>query len=348
MNVTSPEIFNLSSATTYNVDFANMTKTLIISGSNTSVNVVGTSGSANEYTMIDIIYLGSITGGGTLQIFGINIPSQLLAVNFKATALYYSSSWTLISIGSIGTAFVNNANIVGGAAISFDKLATVTANRAIESTAGGELTASSTTTADLAKLSAISVSAADLNRVGGTTALTADLDILTGADAAGLTPTELQRLIGVTSNIQTQLNAKANTADFSGILEIKQFSVTIPSAQVLTLNSAPVTLVPAQGAGLKIKPLAIWGQMTYNTTPYDTNGILQIFAGGTADIATANANAFLFGTTSREVNISGLNASLVTETQYIGNAPLTVTVDSSDPLNGDSDITISGLYIVTT
>lgn len=346
MNVTNPEIFNLSSVTTYDVDFANLTKTLIISGSNTSVNVVGTTGVANEYTLIDIVYLGSITGGGSLQIFGISIPSQLLTVNFKATALYYSGSWTLISLGSIGTAFVNNSNIVGGANISLDKLATVTANRAIQSTAGGQFEASPTTTTDLAKLSAITVSAADLNRVGGTTALTADLDILTGADAAGLTPTEIQYLIGVTSNLQTQLNAKANTADFSGILEIKSFSVTIPSAQVLTMNASPITLVPAQGAGLKIKPIAIWGQMTFAGTPYATNGNLVITSGG--EVARVTANNFLFGTITREVNILNNTAVGVTFQQYIANAPLAATVETGDPTGGDSDIIISGIYIVTT
>lgn len=347
MNVTNPEIFNLSSVTTYDVDFANLTKTLIISGSNTSVNVVGTTGVANEYTLIDIVYLGSITGGGSLQIFGISIPSQLLTVNFKATALYYSGSWTLISLGSIGTAFVNNSNIVGGANISLDKLATVTANRAIQSTAGGQFEASPTTTTDLAKLSAITVSAADLNRVGGTTALTADLDILTGADAAGLTPTELQRLIGVTSNIQTQLNAKANTADFSGIISIASVDLTIPSSEILTSNSTPITLVPAQGANTIIVPIKVTGQLIYGTTPYATNGEFDVYCGGSIPCFAFGDDAnFLFGTVSRVANATERINANATDTIYVANSPLTIQTSDGNPTAGDSDVRIFCLYYI--
>jgi hypothetical protein len=207
MNVTNPEIFNLSAVTTYNVDFTNMTKTLIISGANTSVNVVGTTGTANEYTLIDVIYLGSITGAGTLQIFGASIPSQLLGVKFKATAMYYSGAWTIISLGSVDTAFVSNANVITNAAIELTKLANLTAERIPQINSAGKIEASSTNISFLALLGAITVSASQINNVGATTSTTADLNVIAGSAAAGITPTIISFLAGATSNIQSQINA---------------------------------------------------------------------------------------------------------------------------------------------
>jgi hypothetical protein len=326
-----------------------MTKTLIISGANTSVNVVGTSGTAQEYTLIDVIYLGSITGDGTLQIFGINIPSQLLTVSFKATALYYSGAWTLISIGSVGTAFVNNANVVSGANIAVNKLAALAADEIPQINSSGFLEASGVASSFLALLGALNQSAANYNKAGAFSGATADLDLLAGAALAGLTQTELFYLIGVTSPIQSQLNAKANTADFSGILEIRSFNVLIPSAQVLDIFSNPVTIVPAQGANTIIVPISGQGQMIYGTTPYATDGEIDFYCGGSRPVMGFPADdGFLFGTVSRVVNAILALTSNPTDTQYVANQPLTLKTVGSNPTAGDSDIRVFGTYIVIT
>jgi hypothetical protein len=348
MIVANPEIIDLSLVTTYDVSFEGLTTTVFIKGTNASVNVIGTTGTPLEYAQVTFLY-GANATGGSVQIFGVAMPTQLLNTPHVIQCNYFESNWYVSFNANIGSAgLITNNNIASNAAIALDKLAALTASRAIATTVGGQLTASPTTTTDLAKLSAISVSASQINNVGATTAVTADLNILAGSALAGLTPTELSYLIGVTSSLQSQLNAKANTADFSGLIELKSFEVTIPSAQVLTLNTAPITLVPAQGANKIIVPVSIAGQMVYGTTPYATNGNLQILNGGTDEIALVNASGFLFGTTSRTVNISMLNATLATDTQYVGNAALTVTVNGGNPTAGDSDITIRCLYYVIT
>lgn len=56
---------------------------------------------------------------------------------------------------------------------------------------------------------AVTSTAAELNILDGVTAVFGDLNILSGAAAAGVTSTEFQYLNGVTSAIQTQLDAKA-------------------------------------------------------------------------------------------------------------------------------------------
>lgn len=299
--------------------------------------------------LLTIYYKGVATySGGVVQIFGTNLTQDEAQNRCKIECYFNGVDWDVyVTTRYSNTGYVRNAQVSGGAAISFDKLATVTANRAIESTAGGELTASSTTTADLAKLSAITVSAADLNRVGGTTALTADLDILTGADAAGLTPTELQRLIGVTSNIQTQLNAKANTADFSGIISIASVDLTIPSSEILTSNSTPITLVPAQGANTIIVPIKVTGQLIYGTTPYATNGEFDVYCGGSIPCFAFGDDAnFLFGTVSRVANATERINANATDTIYVANSPLTIQTSDGNPTAGDSDVRIFCLYYI--
>jgi len=65
----------------------------------------------------------------------------------------------------------------------------------------------------------------ELNTLDGYTGNTADLNILAGADTAGVTSTELQYLNGVTSAIQTQLDAK-EAADAT-ILKDADIGVTV-------------------------------------------------------------------------------------------------------------------------
>lgn len=61
-------------------------------------------------------------------------------------------------------------------------------------------------------LGSVTASAAEVNVLDGYTGTTADLNIVSGADAAGVTSTEFQYLNGVTSAIQTQLDAKLAAA----------------------------------------------------------------------------------------------------------------------------------------
>ena len=54
---------------------------------------------------------------------------------------------------------------------------------------------------------ALTVTSDELNKLGGVTAVTADFNAIAGIAAAGVTPTELGYVNGVTSGIQAQLNA---------------------------------------------------------------------------------------------------------------------------------------------
>jgi len=59
---------------------------------------------------------------------------------------------------------------------------------------------------------ALTVTSDELNKLGGVTAVTADFNAIAGIAAAGVTPTELGYVNGVTSGIQAQLNSLATAA----------------------------------------------------------------------------------------------------------------------------------------
>jgi hypothetical protein len=124
------------------------------------------------------------------------------------------------------------------------------------------------------------------------------------------------------------------------------FDVTIPAADVLTLNT-PYDLVPAQGANKIIVPTSIQGQIIYGTTPYATDGEIDIYCGGTRSVFILPPDdGFLFSTVSRVVNAFVSVTSTSTDTQYVANQPLTIKTVGANPTAGDSDIRIYGTYKV--
>jgi hypothetical protein len=124
------------------------------------------------------------------------------------------------------------------------------------------------------------------------------------------------------------------------------FDVTIPAADVLTLNT-PYDLVPAQGANKIIVPTIVLAEMEFNTTPYATEGEVDVFCGGTMHVLTLPPDdGFLFGTVSRIVQAIPVITTSATSTQYVANQPLTLSMQGGNPTAGDSDIRIFGYYKV--
>ena len=70
-------------------------------------------------------------------------------------------------------------------------------------------------------------------------------------------------------------------------------SVSIPTASVLTLNSVPVEIVAAPGAGFAIQVLSASMRMIFNSAGYTTNTTLQLISSsaGTEEQFTFAAGA---------------------------------------------------------
>jgi len=122
--------------------------------------------------------------------------------------------------------------------------------------------------------------------------------------------------------------------------------VVIPTAQVLTLNSAPVQLVAAPGAGYAIEVISASVKIDFNATAYATNTDINVVCSGALQSQLKdNVLAASVSTVRKLLPVSGLSA---TDTQLISNASLLVSVGTGDPTAGDSDITVYCTYRIIT
>lgn len=127
----------------------------------------------------------------------------------------------------------------------------------------------------------------------------------------------------------------------SGLLQ--QTTVTITDAQIKNINSVPIILIPAQGANTIIVPILFAIDMTYATTPYTGDTTLRFFIGTNqytleSGALVATANYYSQRTTTLGFSFTGGNLLL--------NNPLVVTTAATNPLSGDSPITIVSTYYV--
>jgi hypothetical protein len=113
--------------------------------------------------------------------------------------------------------------------------------------------------------------------------------------------------------------------------------LTIPSADVLQLNSTPQTIVAAQGAGTIIEVISASVKMVYNSAAYATNTDLQLMTSG-GNINLARNTEILLSTSDK------IRSFAITEGDIIENTALVVTTRTGNPTAGDSDITVYVLY----
>lgn len=140
---------------------------------------------------------------------------------------------------------------------------------------------------------------------------------------------------------------KVTATNFLGSapVSVNQFVVTILPAAVLTLNSVPVELIAAPGAGLAIDLIDITGQITYNTTTYLTELQMEIII-DTASWEVAELD-FLLGSTASTIqrgmmqDVNGIN-----QIQLVADKALNIMGQAADPTAGDSTIVIYGSYRV--
>jgi hypothetical protein len=132
-------------------------------------------------------------------------------------------------------------------------------------------------------------------------------------------------------------------AEFAEISPVWAEPVSIPSAEVLTLNSVPVELVAPAGAGKAIVPEKIIIRSAFNSTPYATNTKLI------ARIDTATDDLFDVAG-GLEYNVTSNFRMHVIENndknEFIGNKGLILTVEGGEPTAGDSDLLVYILYSI--
>ncbi len=112
--------------------------------------------------------------------------------------------------------------------------------------------------------------------------------------------------------------------------------LTIASADVLTLNTTPLTIVPAV-SGYAIEAVSVAVSITYNSVAYATNTNLIIVT-DTADNPQYKRDYLLSQTADTAYKFA--EVAPTSGTQLIANKALTATIASGNPTAGDSPITI--------
>ncbi len=115
-------------------------------------------------------------------------------------------------------------------------------------------------------------------------------------------------------------------------------SLTIASADVLTLNTTPLTIVGAV-AGYAIEVVSASVKIDNPGAPYATNVGIELICNGATERQAASLSALNASVTSvRRLAIDSTFSA--TDTQLIANADLLVQVPTGDPTGGDADITV--------
>src|SRR5574343_256683 len=82
---------------------------------------------------------------------------------------------------------------------------------------------------------------------------------------------------GAAANKVLTSDASGNASwQVSGSGAILTATRTLTSAEILSLHTTPIEIIPAQGAGTFISVLYVVYYMQYNTTPYATDTTLRI------------------------------------------------------------------------
>jgi hypothetical protein len=126
---------------------------------------------------------------------------------------------------------------------------------------------------------------------------------------------------------------------------VKAATLTIARADVLTLNATPVAFGLTVPAGYI--PLLISAPMfssTFVSAAYAANTAIRIRStGGSVDIVASTSVLDFTATTLRLLDIQGGADNTLL---YLDGADLEVYVPTGDPTTGDSDITITLMYIL--
>ena len=311
------------------------------------------------------IYVADVTlGANTFQIFGYSMTAPQLLQNSTITCRYNGSAWDVVLSSSF-----TESDIVATAHIL--NLAVTTAKINDLAVTTGKIADTAVTTAKIALLNITTALIADINVTTGkiallaiTTALINDLAVTTGkladnavtnAKLAGMTTGSLKYgLAGAAADLaigtdtyvlQSSGGVPAwvdpNTLPISNV--VRYAEVDIATAAVLTLNSVPVPIVPAQGAGKSIVVVKAAWSITYAGVAYATNTTLLLIT-STATISQALGSSVLATTSTRFSTIPETTG--VTASNIVANQPLNVSVLTGDPTAGTSNIKVMVWYVV--
>jgi hypothetical protein len=295
----------------------------------TGAVTVSASATPAGFVVFNLLLSTSFTfgGAGAFTFFGTSVSEGYMKAGTLFQATYNGSAYTITILPSFSQSGFIQGSDIADTTIPLTKLAALPSAQIIVGNGSNVPTAVTMSgDATLSNTGALSIAAGAI----GDTELAVD-----AVRANKIKDGEIG-----TAKLDTTLQAY-----FSQPSVLIPFSVTIPSAEVLTAFTTPVVIVAAV-AGKKIKPVGdVYCTMDYLGTAYTTNGGARLYhSGASIAIATTTANGFLFGTVDRDIKMTSTSVTGATDTQYIANADLLWSVLVGNPLAGTADVTISGLY----
>lgn|SRR3990167_2442533 len=118
----------------------------------------------------------------------------------------------------------------------------------------------------------------------------------------------------------------------------QETTLSLTSAQILALNTTPITIVAAQGANKYIQPIDCVIVYSYSTAAYATNTTLELI-NESGTISLMEDTTALIGTVSKVVQMKATGTGAAAgQTQSLANAGLQVKVRTGDPTAGSGTI----------
>jgi hypothetical protein len=119
--------------------------------------------------------------------------------------------------------------------------------------------------------------------------------------------------------------------------------INLTSSDILSINSTPVEIIAAQGAGTAVELLFASASLTFGTTAYTSAGNLRFkyIGDAEADFIGGFVNGFL---TSASTVRHRANRTGVTNNEENENTGVEVFVNGSDPTLGDSTVVVEALF----
>jgi hypothetical protein len=147
---------------------------------------------------------------------------------------------------------------------------------------------------------------------------------------------------GVTSITDVDAIVTYTLANSGGLQFAK---VTITSAQLLNMNTTPITLVAAQGAGKVIVPYSVLLRYRFGTIEYQTN--FNITLSPNNSLWQVNYNGAISGNQDKYSSRS-INPTVSLGGAIVDDLPLTVGVQIGNPTAGDGELDVYVSYYVLT
>ena len=182
---------------------------------------------------------------------------------------------------------------------------------------------------------------------------TADIDPVTALSVMGndtssdATPIDIEFTTdyGVLQRNGTTLTTgllTANSFDPTSVVANKVSIVSLTSAQILNLNTAPVMLVPSSGVNTVNVVSSVTVACTFVTTAYTANTDASVYFPSASDKLYEAVGLLAFASSGvtklDELIISGSTF------QYVANEPLYISAVSGNPLTGDSTCKVTVIY----